>query len=164
MKIKINTKTTISGIDLHWNYQKHITLGSIYTGTIKNTYPSTFGSYIKELLVQKYWQLIHVPNNCGQYRIVSYMSRTVQYRVPRCPIQYRLVQVSTELSSTEYRDVQFSTDLSKSVPKCPGTEMSSKSYAKCSRLRGIQASTWKDFWLISITFLTVAAGKNLINC
>ena len=28
------TKTTISGIDLHWNYQKHI--------------------YIKELLVQKY--------------------------------------------------------------------------------------------------------------
>jgi hypothetical protein len=41
---------------------------------------------------------------------------------------------------------------------------SSKSYAKCSRLRGIQASTCKDFWLISITFLTVAAGKNLINC
>ena len=40
----------------------------------------------------------------------------------------------------------------------------SKSYAKCSRLRGIQASTCKDFWLISITFLTVAAGKNLINC
>jgi hypothetical protein len=38
MKIKINTKTTISGIDLHWNYQKHISLGSIYTGTIKNTY------------------------------------------------------------------------------------------------------------------------------
>jgi hypothetical protein len=42
----------------------------------------------------------------------------------------------------------------------------SKSYAKCSRLRlrGLQASTCKDFWLISITFLTVAAGKNLINC
>ena len=42
----------------------------------------------------------------------------------------------------------------------------SKSYAKCSRLRvrGMQASTCKDFWLISITFLTVAAGKNLINC
>jgi hypothetical protein len=40
----------------------------------------------------------------------------------------------------------------------------SKSYAKCSRQRGIQASTCKDFWLISITFLTVAAGKNLINC
>ena len=38
---------------------------------------------------------------------------------------------------------------------------SSKSYAKCSRR---QASTCKDFWLISITFLTVAAGKNLINC
>ena len=34
----------------------------------------------------------------------------------------------------------------------------------CSRLRGIQASTCKDFWLISITFLTVAAGTNLINC
>jgi hypothetical protein len=41
---------------------------------------------------------------------------------------------------------------------------SSKSYAKCSRLRGIQASTCKKFWVISITFLTVAAGKNLINC
>ena len=40
----------------------------------------------------------------------------------------------------------------------------SKSYAKCSRLRGIQASTCKYFWLISITFLTVAAGKNLIKC
>jgi hypothetical protein len=41
---------------------------------------------------------------------------------------------------------------------------SSKSYAKCSRLRGIQASTCKHFWVISITFLTVAAVKNLINC
>ena len=37
----------------------------------------------------------------------------------------------------------------------------SKSYAKCSRQRGIQASTCKDFWLISITFLTVAVGKDL---
>jgi len=36
------------------------------------------------------------------------------------------------------------------------------SYAKCSR--GIQASTCKDFWLKSITFLPVGAGKNLINC
>ena len=35
------------------------------------------------------------------------MSRTVQYRVPRCPGQYRNVQ---------YRDVQ--------VSSCPGTEMS----------------------------------------
>ena len=26
MKIIINTKTTISGIDLHWNYQKHISI------------------------------------------------------------------------------------------------------------------------------------------
>ena len=40
----------------------------------------------------------------------------------------------------------------------------SKSYAKCSRLRDMQASTCTDFWLISITFLTVAAGKNLIAC
>jgi hypothetical protein len=39
-----NIKTTISGIDLHWNYQKHISIH--------------FWSYIKELLVQKYWQLI----------------------------------------------------------------------------------------------------------
>ena len=36
------------------------------------------------------------------------------------------------------------------------------SYAKCSR--GIHASTCKDFWLKSITFFPVAAGKNLINC
>ena len=35
---------------------------------------------------------------------------------------------------------------------------------KCSRLRGIEASTYKDVWLISITFLTIGAGKNLINC
>ena len=38
MKIKINTKTTISGIDLHWNYQKQRSPVSIYAGTIKNTY------------------------------------------------------------------------------------------------------------------------------
>jgi hypothetical protein len=37
-----------------------------------------------------------------------------------------------------------------------------RSYAKFSR--GIHASTCKDFWLKSITFLPVAAGKNLINC
>ena len=48
--------------------------------------------------------------------------------------------------------------------RSPHPAKTSKSYAKCSRLRGIQASTCKDFWLISITFLTVAAGKNLINC
>jgi hypothetical protein len=28
----------------------------------------------------------------------------------------------------------------------------------------VHASTCKDFWLKSITFLPVAAGKNLINC
>ena len=39
-----------------------------------------------------------------------------------------------------------------------------RSYAKCSRARGIHASTCKVFWLISITFLPVAAGKNLIKC
>ena len=50
--------------------------------------------------------------------------------------------------------------------RSPYPAKTSKSYAKCSRLRvrGIQASTCKDFWLISIAFLTVAAGKNLINC
>ena len=48
--------------------------------------------------------------------------------------------------------------------RSPHPAKTSKSYAKCSRLRGIQASTCKDFWLISITFLTIAAGKNLINC
>ena len=81
MKIKINV-------------QKQRSPGSIYTGTIKNTHLSTFGSYIKELLVQKYWQLIiSISNNCGQYQIVLSKSRTVQYRVPRCSIQYRNVQV-----------------------------------------------------------------------
>ena len=34
--------------------QKQRSPGSIYTGIIKNTYRSTFGSYIKKLLVQKY--------------------------------------------------------------------------------------------------------------
>jgi hypothetical protein len=88
------SKTTISGIDLHWNYQKHISLGSIYTGTIKNTYPSTFGSYIKELLIQKYWQLISTKST-------------------------ELSHPSPELSSTEYRawcPIQYR--------NCPGTEMS----------------------------------------
>jgi hypothetical protein len=37
-----------------------------------------------------------------------------------------------------------------------------RSYAKCSR--GIHASTCEDVWLKSITYLLVAAGKNLINC
>jgi hypothetical protein len=57
---------------------------------------------IKELLVQKYWQLIlstkqlwSVPN------IVSSMSRTVQYWVPRCPGQYRVPRCPSQ-----YRNVQ----------------------------------------------------------
>jgi hypothetical protein len=45
MKIKINTKITISGP------------GLICTGTIKNTYPFTFGSYIKEGSVYSYNKL-----------------------------------------------------------------------------------------------------------
>ena len=54
----------------------------------------------------------------------------------------------------------------KKTYRSPHPAKTSKSYAKCSRLRGIQfqASTCKDFCLISIAFLTVTAGKNLINC
>jgi hypothetical protein len=82
--------------------QKQRSPGSIYTGIIKNTYRSTFESYIKELLVQKYWQLISTKQLWSVPNIVSSKSRTVQYRVPRCPSQYRNVH----------------------VPSCPGTEMS----------------------------------------
>jgi hypothetical protein len=45
--------------------------GSIYTGIIKNTYRSTFESYIKELLVQKYWQLISTKQLWSVPNIVS---------------------------------------------------------------------------------------------
>jgi hypothetical protein len=84
-------KTTISGIDLHWNYQKHF-----------------WFIYIKELLVQKYWQLI----STKQLWSVSSKSRTVQYRVPRCPGQYRNVQDRVLRCPSQYRDVQ--------VPRCLG--------------------------------------------
>ena len=86
--------------------------GSIYTGIIKNT----FGSYIKELLVQKYWQLISTKQLWSVRNIVSFKSRTVQYRVPRCPGQYRNVQDRVPRCPSRYRDVQ--------VPRCPGPEMS----------------------------------------
>ena len=87
------------------NIQKQRSPGSIYTGIIKNTYRSTFGSYIKELhvLIQKYWQLISTKQLWSVLNIVSSKSRTVQYRVPRGPGQYRNVL---------YRDVQ--------VPRCLG--------------------------------------------
>jgi hypothetical protein len=48
--------------------------------------------------------------------IVSSKSRTVQYRVPRCPGQYRNVQDRVPRCPSQYRDVQ--------VPRCPGPEMS----------------------------------------
>ena len=41
-------------ISIKINIQKQRSPGSTYTGIIKNTYRSTFGSYIKELQVQKY--------------------------------------------------------------------------------------------------------------
>ena len=64
------------------NIQKQRSPGSIYTGIIKNTYRSTFGSYIKELhvLIQKYWQLISTKQLWSVPNIVSSKSRTVQYR------------------------------------------------------------------------------------
>jgi hypothetical protein len=80
------TKTTISGIDLHWNYQKNL-----------------WFIYIKEPLVQKYWQLISTKQLWSIRNIVSSKSRTVQYRVPRGPGQYRNVQDR--------------------VSRCPGPEM-----------------------------------------
>jgi hypothetical protein len=89
------TKTTISGIDLHWNYQKHF-----------------WFIYIKELLVQKYWQLISTKQLWSVRNIVSSKSRTVQYRVPRCPGQYRNVQDRVPRCPSQYRDVQ--------VPRCLG--------------------------------------------
>jgi hypothetical protein len=88
---------------LHWNYQKHI-------------YRSTFGPYIKELLVQKYWQLISTKQLWSVPNSVSFKSRTVQYWVPRCPGQYRNVQYRVPRCPSQYRNVQ--------VPSCPGTEMS----------------------------------------
>ena len=93
------TKTTISGIDLHWNYQKHF-----------------WFIYIKELLVQKYWQLISTKQLWSVRNIVSSKSQTVQYRVPRCPGQYRNVQDRVPRCPSQYRDVQ--------IPRCPGPEMS----------------------------------------
>ena len=93
------TKTTISGIDLHWNYQKHF-----------------WFIYIKELLVHKYWQLISTKQLWSVRNIVSSKSRTVQYRVPRCPGQYRNVQDRVPRCPSQYRDVQ--------VPRCPDSEMS----------------------------------------
>ena len=91
------TKTTISGIDLHWNYQKHF-----------------WFIYIKELhvLVQKYWQLISTKQLWSVRKIVSSKSRTLQYRVPRCPGQYRNVQDRVLRCPSQYRDVQ--------VPRCLG--------------------------------------------
>ena len=73
---------------------------TIYTGIIKK---NLWFIYIKELLVQKYWQLISTKQLWWIRNIVSSKSRTVQYRVPRCPGQYRNVQDR--------------------VPRCPGTEM-----------------------------------------
>ena len=90
-------KTTISGIDLHWNYQKHF-----------------WFIYIKELLVQKYWQLISTKLNCGQYDSKEYCL----IQVPNCPVP------STEMSRSVPKCPGPSTEMSKLVPRCPGTEMS----------------------------------------
>jgi hypothetical protein len=46
-------------------------------------------------------QLWSVPN------IVSSKSRTVQYRVPRCPSQYRNVQYRVPRCPSQYRNVQY---------------------------------------------------------
>ena len=99
------TKTTISGIDLHWNYQKHFTSTKILT---INKYQT--------IVVSKEYCLIQVPNcpvpRCpGQYR-------NVQDRVPRCP------GPSTEMSKSVPRCPGPSTEMSRSqdvqVPRCLG--------------------------------------------
>ena len=102
----------IMKIKIKINIQKQRSPGSIYTGIIKNTYRSTFGSYIKELLVQKYCQLISTKQLWSVPNIVSSKSRTVQYRVPRCPGQYRNVQYRVPRCPSQYRNVQ--------VPRCLG--------------------------------------------
>ena len=104
------TKTTISGIDLHWNYQKHF-----------------WFIYIKELLVQKYWQLISTKQMWSVRNIVSSKSRTVQYRVPKCPGP--------------------STEMSKSVPRCPGTEMSSYRDVQVLRCLGFSQAWHRHLFL-----------------
>ena len=85
MKIKINTKTTISGIDLHWNYQKHIFIHFwvIYWRTT-STKILTINTCIKQL-----WS---VPNCLIQ--------------VPNCPV------LSTEMSNS-VPTVQVSTEMSR---------------------------------------------------
>ena len=121
--------------------QKQRSPGSIYTGIIKNTYRSTFESYIKELLVQKYWQLISTKQLWSVPNIVSSKSRTVQYRVPRCPGQYRNVQ----------------------VPSCPGTEMSripvgsaeARIWSTTPKCIDKRSKNWLD-WKVHITPKTQA--------
>ena len=62
---------------------------------------------------EKYWQLISTKQLWSVPNIVSSKSRTVQYWVPRCPGQYRNVQVSTEMF--RYRVVH--------VPRCLGFDV-----------------------------------------
>ena len=57
-------------------------------------------------------------------------------------VSTELSHPSPELSSTEYQDIQFSTDLSKSVPKCPGTEMSRTRWSLATILTHIWCLTW----------------------
>jgi hypothetical protein len=84
MKIKINTKSTISGIDLHWNYQKHI---SIHFWVIYSRTTST-----KILTINKY-QTIVVSTELShpspelsstEYRDVQF-STDLSKSVPKCP-------------------------------------------------------------------------------
>ena len=62
-------------------------------------------------------------------------------QVPNCPVP------STEMSRTEYRDVQVSTEMSKSVPRCPGTEMSSYRDVQVLRCLGFSQAWHRHLFL-----------------
>jgi hypothetical protein len=137
------TKTTISGIYLHWNYQNHF-----------------WFIYIKELFVQKYWQLISTKQLWSVRNIVSSKSRTVQFRVPRCPGQYRNVQDRVPRCPSQYRDVQ--------VPRCLGFVILPHShpfYFLCDNFYGpcaVRASSLK-IELVILDCLTVSSSTCLFG-
>ena len=77
------TKTTISGIDLHWNYQKHLV--HIYQRTT-STKILTINKY-QTIVVSKEYCLIQVPN-------CPVLSTEMSRSIPKCP------RPSTEMSKS----------------------------------------------------------------
>jgi ribonuclease BN (tRNA processing enzyme) len=96
-------------LTLHMVFLHHVTtghfvdltpLGIFFNLLKKNHFWKDSSIYIKELLVQKYWQLISTKQLWSVRNIVSSKSRTVQYRVPGSPGLYRNVQVPRCLGFT----------------------------------------------------------------